>query len=597
MRELGSKIGNISELQAARSSLVALDEGLGRLTGSADQVFLEIGNALSQSVTIFGTLGGDLTGLAEHLHGQEAGNAVLSLEQAVRNIQKMSSSGDIKVDDLLQKLDSGATEVGKRLALLRAIIVEVRALAINGKIQSSMVKAAGVDFTVFNTEIGRLGQLAEQSVEQVDARLVSVREAISSARAASANFERNEAKELETVRARIETSLAVLAERRKRAAVAADSVAESSKAIARHIASTVSELQINDSVCQRLEHIRLALKTADSLVTGGATLDPRHGWLVELPKDRHPLTISALCRLQAGQLKGAAKDYRTEVEGLERNLVALATEAYVILSRAEEAFGGGNGGLFITEIERDIERATSLLAAYGAAHERARSVVATVTECFQAMETDLAAIQSIDADMRVMGLNATLKCGRLGNEGRALGVVAQELRACSKRTEDNSHRIAERLGNVLDLSGALATASKADGNLNSQALIEVMDSSMSALAAMGGRMTDALAGFRADAGGVSKLLAKTAAGIEVHRQVEAASEGGATNLISIADSIAAEMDIDLELHKDMHRLMQPHYTMDAERIIHQTFAKDDSAAAMIEAAKAKASENVDDMFF
>jgi len=575
------------------ATLAEMDVELGRLTGTAEHAFLPIGDTLGHAVEVFSRLNGDLAGLAETLHGQDAESAVARLEQTIHGVSLMAG-GEDRAGPLLLQLEAGAIEVAKRLDLLRRIIGEVVALAINGKIQAAQVTAAGVDFSVFTTDISRLGLMAGASTEQAAGRLSAVRTAVASAREAAADFERNEAKELDTVRSRIETSLAILADRRRRAALAADSVAGKSRQITERIANTVSELQINDSVCQRIEHIRKALRAVRSLAAAEAVTEPGCAWLGELPEIRRRLMIGGVCRLQADLLKGGAGDYRREVEGLARNLSALAAEAGGILAEAEAAFASGGGGSFVAEIEQDIRRASELLAAYASARDRTRSVVGAVSEGFRAMATDLAAIRDIDADMRIMGLNATLKCGRLGKDGLALGVVAHELRMCSRRTEECSHVIGEMLKNVLALSDALGALSAEDGDGGNGDPIEVMAGSLAILQALGESMSAALARLRADAGGVSSALTETAAAIGIHHRVEKAAGDGITRLVKMADTLAAKSELDDALHKDIHRLMQPSYTMDGERIIHADFAGDDVAAMTIQA---KPSDNTDDFFF
>lgn len=583
------------EARRIRTVLTDLDTVLGRLTGSADQDFLQIGNTLGQAVEVFGRLGASLSRLAELLHSQEALGAVEALEQAVQGISRMSA-GEGRTGPILARLEEGGAEVAKRLEALQRIIGEVGALAINGKIQAALVTAAGVDFSVFTTEIGRLGQLAASSTEQAAGRLTGVRTAVGSARQAEADFERNEAQELSAVRTRIQASLSTLAERRHRAAAAADSVAARSQQITQRIAMTVAELQINDSVCQRLEHVRTAIRAAGAMAVCETVTEPGCQWLNDCAQDRCIPLIGGICRLQADQLEGGASDYRREVDGLVRNLSALAGDAAGILEEADSAFGGSDGGLFVAEIEQDIRRATELLSACAGARERAASVVGAVSGGFRAMAADLAAIQSIDADMRVMGLNATLKCGRLGNEGRALGVVAHELRACSKRTEDCSHSIAELLKNVLTLADSLADASAEAFEAGAGDPIAIMTGSIAALSHMGKSMSNTLAELRDDAGGVSASLTQVAGGIDIHHRVGAAARDAASQLGSIAGGLIAEADVGMDIHQDIHRLMQPCYTMDAERIIHQTFAKDESAATITQAASA-ADDDLDGMFF
>jgi hypothetical protein len=583
------------EARQIKTSLRDIDDMLGRVTATADHDFITIGNSLSHSVEVFGRLSGSLTGLAEELQSQDAANAVAALEQAADGIGRMSG-GSERIDTLLAKLEEEAVGVAKYLDLLGKIIGEVGSLAINGKIQAAQVASSGVDFSVFTTEIGRLGNLAASSTQKASGRLTDVRAAVSSARHAAADFERNEAVELAAVRNRIQNSLSLLAERRQRAGYTADSVAGKSRDITQRIAKTVGELQINDSVCQRLEHVRSALQDMACLAVNEPAPHQDSKWLTDIAQDRHRSLIGGICHLQAAQLEGGASDYQTEVEGLIRNLSALSTNAGDILAEAEASFGSGNGGLFVAEIEQDVRRATELLTAYAAARERADSVVSAVADGFRAMAEDLASIQSIDADMRIMGLNATLKCSRLGNEGRALGVVAHELRACSKRTEDCTHIIADLLQSVLALADALAVASAEDSASGAEDPAEIMSSSLSALSAMGLSMADALSGLRGDAGQVSSTLKDTADSIDIHHRLGSVAKDGANRLSQLANGLASEADLEASVHQEIHRLMQSRYTMNRERLIHQTFARDDSAAAATQESQAGSGDDLEDMF-
>ena len=555
--------------------LAEIETSLTRLTGAAEQEFLGIGDVLSKAVDVFSRLEGDLAGLADQLHGEDAERAAVTLAETIRGISLMSSAEN-RSGPLLLRLEVEAAEVGKRLDFLRRIIGEVVALAINGKIQAAQVTATDVDFSVFTTDISRLGLLAGASTEQASRRLDAVRVAVASAREAASAFERNEAKELDAVRVRIETSLSLLAERRRRAALAADQASAKSKQIAQRIISTVSELQINDSVRQRIEHICTALQAMRALAGTGAVLESGSAWLNEMAPARRPVMIAALCRLQAAQLKGGADDYRKEVEGLSRNLSVLAADAAGILAEAEAAFAGGEGGgLFMAEIEQDIRRASDLLAAYAAARDRTGAVVGAVSEGFNAMEADLAAIRSIDADMRIMGLNATLKCGRLGKDGLALGIVAQELRACGRRTEECSNGIAALVTEVLALSDTLRTGSIREGGGEAADPIGAMAGSLSILSTLGESMADALAELRANAGGMSAALGRTAAAIDIHHRIGKIAGEGVVRLSGTADLFAAEAEADGVTLENISRLMRPLYTMDGERIIHTAFAKED----------------------
>jgi hypothetical protein len=529
-------------------------------------------------------MSGALNQLGRSLHGDEALRSVDALRQAVAKISNLdagSGSGD-----LLPRLAAGSADIGKQLESLRRIVAEITALAINGKIQAALVATAGVDFTVFTAEIGRLGVLAAEQIEQAAARLLSVRGAITSAVEAESSFVRNEAGELRNIRARIDGNIAQMLERGRRAARTIEAVEGKSRQVAGRVGETIAELQINDITCQRIEHVRIALRSL-------ATQDP--AWLGALPADRLKRLTVAACRLQQRQLDDAAQAYTTEIEALARNLRGLASDAGDLLAEADGAFGDSRGGLFLTEIQNDVGRATTLLDAYSTADDRTHAMISAVSQGFIAMSGDLDAIRSIDADMRVMGLNATLKCGRLGNSGQALGVVAQELRACSRRTEDSSRMVGDLLKKALDIAQSLSGSAAAAGQSSGSGTCAIMSDCVAGLGHLSAEMTSALDELRRDAPSVASRLAGGADSIAFHHKLRQDCADAARSLAEAGDLLDDGVPFDAEDHDALRRLVEAHYTMDSERFVHQRF--DGRASAVTSSTRTESADSVDDLFF
>lgn len=569
-------------LARAAPALAALDDDLGRLTASTEGDFLAIGDTLGRAVAAFGGLAGQFDGLAGHLHSHDSGSVAATLERVMDSIRALSCQEQGGTADSLRHLDQSAAELGKRLAALGKIIGEIGALAINGKIQAASVSAAGIDFSVFTTEIGRLGAMADATAQQAARRLVSVRNAVAEALAAASAFEAKEGRELEAVRNRIQSSLEVISDRRRAAARAAEDVAARSADIARRVASTVGELQINDNVCQRIEHVRSGLRDMAAMARGAAVGSDR--------------LAGGMCRLLADQLTGGGGEYSDQVDGLLRNLSALSGDAAAIGDDTERAFGSADGGLFLSQVEQDMRRAAELLAAYDAGRAHTASVVATVAENFRAMAEDLSSIRSIDADMRIMGLNATFKCGRLGNAGRALGVVAQELRACSKRTEDCTRALVEVLDNALAATEALVKSSA--GETAGETPLTVMTASLDALTAMSADMESALQRMRASCDSIAADLGHTVAEVDVHLRLKRIVGAAAGRLGEVSRPLAAAGEPDDGDHQIIADLMYPRYTMDQERHIHNAFAGQHAITVAVQAsAPAPVEESLDDLLF
>lgn len=522
--------------------------------------------------------------LGHSLHGEDALRSVSALNQAMAEIGELDASGGGSVE-ILPVLAADSALIAKHLETLRRITAEITALAINGKIQAALVATAGVDFTVFTAEIGRLGILASAQIEQAATRLSSVRGAIEGAVAAESSFLRNEAGELRNIRARIDANIAQMIERGRRAAQAIEAVGDKSRQVADRVARTIGELQINDITCQRIEHVRTVL---------GILTDASLPWIAALPAESFKRLALAACQLQVLQLEAAAADYVTEIEALTNNLRGLSSDATDLLSEADSAFGDSRGGLFVTEIENDAARAVALLDAYGAAAERTRAMVGAVSQGFTEMAGDLEAIRSIDADMRVMGLNATLKCGRLGNAGQALGVVAQELRACSRRTEDSSRTVGDLLKKALETADQLTLEAEAQQNgERTRAPSRIMTDCIAGLGQLSSSMSEAMESLRRDAPSVAARLAGGAEGISFHHRLNEDCARAAATIGALAGELEDGGPLEDADYEALRRLTETLYTMDSERAVHQRF--DGRAVAV--AAPAAEETSLDDLFF
>ncbi|WP_042694464.1 methyl-accepting chemotaxis protein [Azospirillum sp. B506] len=282
------------------------------------------------------------------------------------------------------------------------------------------------------------------------------------------------------------------------------------------------------------------------------------------------------------------------LEALVRDADAIAREAMGLFGSGNAGFEAGSnpakgeGGSILAIVATEVDRALELLQHYCRSDERLRERVVEVSHGFDAMGRDVLAIRSIDTDMRLMGLNTTLKCARLGSEGRGLGVVAQELRACSRRTEDVSKAIAEAIQAATRGASALDLRSGRDHRA-ARELADEMSGSMECLKRLHADQMRSLSALTGDCLEVSRLLTGTidrlgieqrlaAASLRFAHRMEAASRSGDIHAPGIAE--------------DLHRLFATLYTADLERNTHaQLFG----SACVQQSGEQR--DSIDDFFF
>jgi len=584
-------IDDLTEVTATldMAALTSVMAELGTLNGPAEEAFLAIGSVLGEASGLLGGIQDSFASLVERLDGSEATATANGLERATERIASLAGGNQGSVE-MLVRLGDVVRQIEGRLLALSKVVGEVGALAINAKIQASLIETGGTDFTVFTAEIERLGILAGQNIDRTGGRLRELERTITEALSGEHDFERAAADELGRVQGRLAEGLTILAAQRKTAAAAVERVGRHSSDTAQRVVACMTELQFNDTACQRIEHVRDAMGIVTELVRSGT-------------EENIEALVGAVCRLQALQLSRTAADYQERVEILIANLTEIAMDTRGIvddseaaISSGEHAVGGHERGSFIDLLEGDITLAARLLTDQAAGRERVKAIVQTVSTGFAQMATDLDAIHSIDADMRVMGLNATFKCARLGDHGRALGVIAHELRSCSKRTEEVSGQISGLLQNAMDVSKGLGAQEGSDAAIVSE-LGRSMINSLVNLGALSSALDGVLGKLHHDGDRVASLLGGAADTITVHHRMSASLTQAAAKLAGVADLIGID-DADIAgVGERIRTLLAGHYTMQSERLIHQIFADCFSDEPSATTAASEPSANIDDLLF
>lgn len=566
-------------------------EDLDRLVADVDAlalpiegVFVAIGDRLGSALDMLGRLQPDLSGLSRELESAAGRQAEQALVDAAGQCGRLSGTSG-RTGGILSHVAETVRSSTVPAEALRKTFGEVSALAINARIQAAQISAESIDFTVFTTEIGRLHRLADGAVAQAIRHLDQLRHSIAAGCEADDAFQRQDAKELDRVRERLERGISAFADRRQRARAAMVSIGERSDRIARRVAESIAQMQVNDLTRQRLEHVRDALKLLRTmgLPTGAA-------WVMELDIGRRKALMAAVCRLQEEQLERASRDFAAEVARMTGNIRALADDAAETMREAASLFAGTeSGGSFLLDLGRDTDEALCILDAYTAASGRVRDAIAGVLDGFDAVSKDIRTVHTVDTDMRIMGLNASFKCARLGSQGRALGIVAQELRVCSRRTQEASEAIVALVAGARDEARQLAEWVEGSQS-QAAALRAAISTSMQSLQGLGTGVHAMLGHLTATCERLWTVLGEIAEGITIHHETEAASKRIAASLGGLAAMLAAGSAEYGGLDEDVRRLLEKQYTMASERVIHGL------AETAAEPAAAPAVDDIDQFF-
>jgi hypothetical protein len=569
----------------SRDDFAKITDSIRSASASMEARFVNMGGRLGTAVDTIGTLTRTFDRLADELKGENLFGATQALSQIMSRVAALSRVQD-DGRTTLGKLAGLTSGIERRVLQIGKAVGNIGMLAINARIEAVKIGSAGIDFAGFTTEIGRTLQLARTSLDLFTGELRGVDGHLRRAVTSQLELAQRQAATIRSVPLRLAASIDAITDRGERAVAAASAVAQKSRQVGQSISNAVMALQIGDITRQRLEHVDYALGVIAVILApeGGAQRGRQDDWSGLTARQRDALAIEC-SGLLAAQVLDAADEFDHEVARILASIQDLATDAEAILQLGDAAVGATDDhrGTFIGEVKGQVAEVDALLKGLGAARRDADAVAVSVSEATTRLVGHAGTLWSLEEDIRIMGLNTSLKCGRLGDSGRPLMVIAQELRVYSNQIAVEASAVTAALDGMVSEAGSLSGGDQRETTADIVAVATIMAESVSRLQEAGESLADALATLAHDTEGVAELLRDTAARAVQHEELSASLRSVAANLAN-ATMVADQGDASATAEADrMMELIMGSYTMQRERMVHDRHSpgRPDAAAAVI----------------
>jgi len=542
-----------------------------------ESTFLGVGQALETSIALLSSLTDSFATVIGELNSDTLATALAELARAADQVGEL---GKARAGETarFERLERVADAIGARITQMNQSVKAVDSLAINSKIAAAGIRGAGDDFNVFANEIGRTLRMTRASLDSFGAELQSVRRYVATASAGQAASEKQQEEAVRSVPARIMATVEAIPRHHKRAAQAGGAVRERTASTGQRIQAAIMALQIGDITRQRLEHADSALALAHQQPA--------------LTDDERATLAAATCGLQAAQLADAAGAFERDVAEIAESLNGMAAEARALRELGSTAYGASDNDreTFIGQLEQQVNEALALFDRFGAARAEAIQIVITVAQATESLCGHLRKVQALEDDIRIMGLNTTFKCARIGDEGRALNVIAQELRAYANTFEKEADALMAEVEQLGTITASLTSRPDA-GSLADQVARALRDS-LGTFRQMGETLSDALAALDRDSARVEALLGETASSLAKPDGIGQAVRRAANDLDSLSRvSGGTAASVPPKVAQALSEMARS-YTMAQEREVHQRVLGTVGGATKPAAAPAQAMEDM-----
>lgn len=544
---------------AKSSTIRRIAHDLAQPRQDIEAAFVAVGTRLTEGAALLNTLSKLFEALPEALAGTEVEDASTRLSAVAARAERLATAfGQEKAD--LSRLVDVVAAANSPIADLKRAVKMMGIVSVNARVTAAGIVGDSDDFDVFTTDIATLSASANRTIQDFAQVYRQLTTEVDRAANQRARFEATHGHTLAHLGSSLAGTLDALGQQRAAALEGSAETGRVSRQIVGRIGSAVMALQVGDATRQRIEHVEAALLAIADLVDGKPALGR------SLDADEHAPAIATVAALEQAQLSLTAANFAQEVEQAEADLSALAADAGTIMARSRD-FGGAERGKSsaVASLSAQLRMAVTILADFETERAKLETVATAVQATVRTLLEHVEAVQEIEANMRLVSLNAAVRCAQLGPRGASLTVIATQLRELTSETVVAAEAAMARLAESSALAGSFG-ASSGQGAGQVGELEQQANFALDILAALDEKTASALSRLSVDGPKVIKLLEDAAAGLSGQSGMAETLNDAALAIAALsADPMPAGQSAAMA---DILAGLRKHYTMEAERQVH-----------------------------
>ncbi len=423
----------------SRKFATSADSFVDRLEGARLQIeqrFLDGGAVLITVTEALAKLVGLLEHIGNSLKEENAAEATGRLLQTVELLHELPPA-EVRRQDCVASIGRTGRLLAEHVLSMEETLRYLRTFAATAKIAGARIP----DFSSFASEIVERIEFASKEVRALSLQIRSLEAQIESAAASEDSSLGQYLDGIPSIAKRLMSNAEEIQVQRRNLSELADSVSGLARKIQNKVAHTLSAMQIGDITRQRVEHCQAVHSITEAYLASEAS-----GLSAA---DRQRLLELAMT-LNFELLNETTKGFDRETVKIVENIRSFSGDIRTLLDLYQTmmAQSGDDGRSPINALRGDLSAARGVVDRIDAAATGANRLSEKTSEMVKELTTSILTIQLVRRDIQYMALNTNLRCGKLGEEGRAINVVAGELRSFASLLDEDAEKILTGLGTL-----------------------------------------------------------------------------------------------------------------------------------------------------
>ena len=545
-----------------KSELTSVVADLKAINHDTEEGFMGVSSRLGEFLLDSRKLHAEIDALTAMMAGeqaQDAGRALESVRNRAQVIERRSTEGL----DALRTLQGAAARIRTGFSSFEKIALSFHITAVLARIETAHISAS---LDQSHQDLGNLAGEVLTSSKAIQDRAKQILEAatgfdkrVAEALGAISSFESLQLRQLPELLSAVDADLQAVESRRHAAISISSAIGADLTSLIADLNRVATSVQFHDITRQQIEHVYESLEALLAKAPAGA-LSPEGAELI---------------RLQRAQLLSAARSFSESATRIERDLQGVAAHAARMADASRTILGSDNGASFLGEMRRRFETILSALEDFRRQEGSTVAVIAELANVTGELRQSISELRSLEFQLGRIALNAAISASHLGTVAAPLNVVASAMQSlqleCSARSSD-----AESAMEAITEAARRVGNRDAEEEAGGAGLTEELKRRVDELDAANGSSEAAAAAVSQIAQALLEKLTDARARMSVIGRFQTTVD----SCVAAFERIANEARPVWALRRPEVALPDAnHYTMEAERHVHQAVATGDTATA------------------
>jgi methyl-accepting chemotaxis protein len=413
--------------------LQRLSSKLQMLCSSTEDEFLSIGAGLHDFHNRAGEISKMSSSAVSVISGSEIVDAIEGLRRMLNRMNDYLSQSREEFQhgiEGLQHVLHNISSVHEPLDGFKKIVKTLKVLSTVTKIECVRFYRGETGFTTLAEDIEKLALLINAKSAHMLTEIRSLSNLIDETLSKAFTLEATQQTQAGVILEDTQASLISLTEINNTSSATASNIAISAETISHNIGEVVTAMQFHDITRQQMEH---AKETLDDLIRLFISKSNSEGRTSDAYDANTLSTVSDTCKLQQAQLHHSKEEFVTAVNSIIENLRDIGGNVVAMSEQTRKMTGTTDqvASSVLSKIESGISSVTSSLRENTKAISELLSAMNSVGSTTGNLSVFVNDIEEIGAEIELIAVNARIKAAHTGEEGAALGVIAETIQKLS----------------------------------------------------------------------------------------------------------------------------------------------------------------------